>query len=555
MKPFSAAYPYLESRKCLFPALPNLQSLQDVPLDTVWIKLGVEANAKSQKASLSAYYATAGSRPELLYLLPERSIPSTIRSKLNYNRSRSARLLDLICARMGLSFSDLVNSCSAKSPNGVGEMTNLILDEIEGHLRHMVDNLPYSLHGSDDLLLAASSLMSMTETVIERVLRILLRHPQGRDLIALLTPVEPNTIISRYLSDENVELKQIGSSFDNKISRCNSLHDLVLGEGSEIVGTLLDNPTAVFSRILEPSIDKLRHLNDSLYSAVPDEEGYELIKSSIVKLDEIAPTFSLNEITRAINNIGTFIEGIQIPSLSDHEEKLDKLLSDKNYGEMAKVAAEADKIRADAVELYLRVDTFIESMCVKPEVEAIGVVENVDKLKARISWLESQLRSTDTSAEAAPKPSDSMIRLMQGEGSVHDVVVAIGEMYPHVKFTELAVNNARDSQYSKPDKLFYALHCLCGKYYADIKAGKPDGTARDAIGSVYRANESEITMSDRVLRAMREHIIDGNKEVVEQHLTLGVRRSPTATIQVYFKIIGDTMHIAYIGPHLEISSS
>lgn len=104
-----------------------------------------------------------------------------------------------------------------------------------------------------------------------------------------------------------------------------------------------------------------------------------------------------------------------------------------------------------------------------------------------------------------------------------------------------------------PQKLLKHLFLLCDDYYNAIIDGKPDSLARDIIGQCYRANESDTTLNNAVLRAHREFSFRGQKKLFIRHLTIGGVYDTRKTVQVYFDIVGTTLQIAYVGEHLPLS--
>ena len=152
--------------------------------------------------------------------------------------------------------------------------------------------------------------------------------------------------------------------------------------------------------------------------------------------------------------------------------------------------------------------------------------------------------------------STQALNLFSGTGSVLDVLNLITEIFPTVVVSALALEGATNSQYTKTDKLFTALYALCGSYLEAINSGQPDSVAMKLLPN-YRANESESTMKNYEFGRMRLFDFPDQENLVElqQHITLGVRRSPTTTIQIFFGIIEGVVHIGYIGGHLPVSSS
>ncbi|MDI3324530.1 hypothetical protein QKW35_09095 [Pontibacterium granulatum] len=150
-----------------------------------------------------------------------------------------------------------------------------------------------------------------------------------------------------------------------------------------------------------------------------------------------------------------------------------------------------------------------------------------------------------------------LYRALSENVTLLDVLEVLDQLFPGtVVVLDSAMESAAESSYQNVRKVIDMLLKLCGPYYqAIVVDGCPDTTAKDILGASYRAQESETTLSIAKLRAQREFKFDGKDVLFKQHLTLGVRRDERSCIHVYFKIIDRKMVIAYVGKHLETSSS
>lgn len=115
--------------------------------------------------------------------------------------------------------------------------------------------------------------------------------------------------------------------------------------------------------------------------------------------------------------------------------------------------------------------------------------------------------------------------------------------------------SAYPGQFAGIERLFDLLDKLLFPYLDAINAGTPDTQARSIFGSkAYSAKESETTLSDACLRAMREFIYQGEKRLFERHLRIS-NQTGLEGMRLYFDIIDGQVVISYVGPHLPVSTS
>lgn len=110
-------------------------------------------------------------------------------------------------------------------------------------------------------------------------------------------------------------------------------------------------------------------------------------------------------------------------------------------------------------------------------------------------------------------------------------------------------------QFVAVERMFELLDKLLFPYLDAINAGTPDCQARNVFGSkAYSAKESDTTRSDARLRAMREFVHRGEKRLFERHLRVS-NATGAEGMRIYFDIIEGRVVIAYVGPHLPVSTS
>jgi hypothetical protein len=182
------------------------------------------------------------------------------------------------------------------------------------------------------------------------------------------------------------------------------------------------------------------------------------------------------------------------------------------------------------------------------------LLENKDLL-LEIADLKNKLSKKHETQESivVAKYTDATLNALTDEPTLCDVVTIIKEMFPATRFLDMS--NLESNTYRHPRKLLKMLVRLCGPYFQAITSGIPDSEAMDILGNKYKANESEVVMTNKVLSAMRVFNVEGKPQTFIQHLTLGTRRSEDATIQVHFKIIDGVLWIARIGEHLPVKGN
>lgn len=110
-------------------------------------------------------------------------------------------------------------------------------------------------------------------------------------------------------------------------------------------------------------------------------------------------------------------------------------------------------------------------------------------------------------------------------------------------------------QFAATERLFDLLDKLLFPYLDAINSGTPDTQARGIFGSkAYCAKESETSLSDARLRAQREFTWRGEKRLFVRHLRVS-NQTGLEGMRVYFDIIDGQVVIAYVGPHLPVSTS
>lgn len=114
---------------------------------------------------------------------------------------------------------------------------------------------------------------------------------------------------------------------------------------------------------------------------------------------------------------------------------------------------------------------------------------------------------------------------------------------------------AYPGQFAASERLFDLLDKLLFPYLEAIITGTPDTQARGIFGSkAYCARESDTTLSDARLRALREFTWQGEKRLFVRHLRVS-NQTGLEGMRVYFDIIDGQVVIAYVGPHLPVSTS
>lgn len=178
-------------------------------------------------------------------------------------------------------------------------------------------------------------------------------------------------------------------------------------------------------------------------------------------------------------------------------------------------------------------------------------------LRQELTKLESELVAANNAKQKLlvqhSGPSKALRNLINDSLSIDDVLTLIKEQFPQVEYSDNFNSHVKNCNFQMPRKLLKHLFLLCDDYYNAIIDGKPDSLARDIIGQCYRANESDTTLNNAVLRAHREFSFRGQKKLFIRHLTIGGVYDNRKTVQVYFDIVGTTLQIAYVGEHLPLS--
>lgn len=110
-------------------------------------------------------------------------------------------------------------------------------------------------------------------------------------------------------------------------------------------------------------------------------------------------------------------------------------------------------------------------------------------------------------------------------------------------------------RFTHPERMLDLLDLLVNPYFESLAAGNPDSVARVVMGNAYVAKESDTTMSNQKLRAMREFTYQGERMLFERHLRIGTSVGSRECMRIYFQIIDSTVVIAYAGEHLEITTT
>lgn len=157
--------------------------------------------------------------------------------------------------------------------------------------------------------------------------------------------------------------------------------------------------------------------------------------------------------------------------------------------------------------------------------------------------------------------SINRIALRQGFGPVDVLAYFEATTRGRVQILSSAWNTA--SQYTLPyepaERMLEVLANLVGPYLDALRDGQSDAKARNRLGGkVYSAKESDTTMSNARLRAMREFAFEGEKRLFVQHLRIS-NAGGMRGMRIYFAVEGADQDkrivIAYVGPHLEVAMS
>lgn len=116
-----------------------------------------------------------------------------------------------------------------------------------------------------------------------------------------------------------------------------------------------------------------------------------------------------------------------------------------------------------------------------------------------------------------------------------------------------AWQSARDAKSFKyGQRLFELLYILGTTYWAALCAGRPDLEARKPFGAAYAAKESETVAKNKRASKRRTFRYRGVEYLMERHLKIGVKDSPSETIRVHFEWVSgeQCIVIGYCGPHV-----
>lgn len=113
--------------------------------------------------------------------------------------------------------------------------------------------------------------------------------------------------------------------------------------------------------------------------------------------------------------------------------------------------------------------------------------------------------------------------------------------------------------YEPAERMLEIMGNLTGPYLDALRSGQPDAQARQVLGGkVYSAKESDTTLSNARLRAMREFDFEGEKRLFVQHLRVN-NEVGSRGMRIYFAVDGTDQDkqivVAYVGPHLELQST
>ncbi|MGL5013296.1 MAG: hypothetical protein ACRC6V_03275 [Bacteroidales bacterium] len=565
----------------LTPAIPLLFGKENEHITKILVQLGIYKNVKQMRQELSPYERVRSG--PLAIFIPEnktmyRDIPSWL-----FTKSRSYKIIQKMAQVMGICLPDNIKHML--------EVATLHDDDksISDHVRilnYLISKMSevIEVNFKDDVLineslLVISALMSLGhgEYKLSRLLNLLMLHPQGNELRDRLMSTSflevdqkaqqtPEALYRPYCESR--------ASLDRLLSRVDTAHQLFI-DNTNVALDMLNNPRAIMIDLALNGVDHLHsHLN-SLDCALKMAEGSELVQEAIAEYGKAIRIGELSVVAKSVRAVVAYEQSI--PAFDSHENEIRSLLEQGKYLEISQIAKQVDEARNQCSRAYLDLAEFVQAMT-KDLIASGSEIKTSDQRLSEYSAQVSELTHLleESANEIAhlrerlknvakttvdndtlggrPHLDDSAIRLIEGKGSVYDVVQTIAEMFPHVKFLPLAIENAKTSPYTKTDKLFSTLRCLCDEYYKEIISGKPDSEAMKLLSN-YRANESEQTMTNKEMAKRRMHKVEGETFCFEQHITLGVRRNATSTIQVFFRIIQNVLYIAYIGEHLDVSST
>lgn len=277
-----------------------------------------------------------------------------------------------------------------------------------------------------------------------------------------------------------------------------------------------------------------------LYAAQKNED-YEAVIDLATKLKAADNVFVFNQ---AQGDIIAFLKTFNNASISDDNTLSLSLPQPKQKNTQRNQATELKTAKKKNYELEKLVAELTEKT---------KELQNELK-KAKTETAIPQISSTVTQAEF-DRACDIERRFMFGEKvSLLEAVQLFQTKFPHVKLGDNVLQQARDSSYNSPQKLYKYLYLLANDYFKAITNGQPDSIAKDILGQAYRANESPTVLSNPKWMNQRKFLIDGTKRLILKHINVSQSRAQTSC-SIYFDIDNaggtPTLTIAYIGPHLD----
>lgn len=453
-----------------------------------------------------------------------------------------------------------------------------VTDAILGRINHLTDFIDQYSHVVFDILAEASKVkaVEMLSISVDHYLNLMkgvtpYLKPQKEYLIQTYSQFMPIYLLARLLGlAEVAEFESISQVFsiDHLSTEDRAFHDLMISAfdvnkdvlyahfgqyilnvkgssevGYEVIGTLTHK------------ISDLSKGNTKSYlEALKEESGEAVLEGDAERIADIAvqikslkglQTELFDALISHFNFRGEELEALKqkLIALTVLPEDLTEQIEAHNHDQDE---AEPGKSDDEMERLYTELDT---------------VRQEVERLKAENSSLNVALShaaqpTVKASGDDEAAFSDLASRLLQSEPTMMDVIEYLEIKYPHVVVLDSARVSAKGCVFKNIKKAFRLFDTLCGEYFEAIQSGQPDTTARNLLGSAYRANESETTLSNVKMRQEREfRMPDGSTRLFEKHLTLGVRRSEQLCMQLYFEIEGEVLYIAYVGGHLTTSST
>lgn len=191
--------------------------------------------------------------------------------------------------------------------------------------------------------------------------------------------------------------------------------------------------------------------------------------------------------------------------------------------------------------------------------EEAGKVLNLQAEVARAEEENFNLRQQMRGAGPKKKASQSYLRaedveeLFEHNPSLESSLRIISSVFAdRVIVLDSAYESARDSySFLHRKKAFSLLWSLCTDYWAALRNGEGDVTARKCFGAAYAAKEaSSLSIEGRKRRTFNH---GGAELFMEKHLKIGVADNKPETLRVHFEWLGDsaTIVIGYCGGHLD----